>query len=245
LTVARATVARRPASPPAGGRRALEGRSADRGAAAVRRQVLDTAARLFREEGYSAVSLRGIAAACGMQAGSLYYHFTSKDEIVSEVLRLGVEHVYRAVREAVEALPRDAPALHVVGVATETHLRVLLELQDYTSANIRIFGQVPVAVRDRHVALRDEYEAFWARLLRRVVPPPTGRGRHLAVVRFFLIGAMNGTLEWYRPDGESIASLARTLTRILLFGLSGPPAGETLGPRRARRTPAATAASRP
>ena len=199
----------------------LDGRSIDRGAGAVRVQILDTAARLFREEGYSAVSLRGIAAACGMQAGSLYYHFTSKDEIVSEVLRRGVEHVFAAVRDAVEALPDDTPPPRLIGVATEAHLRVLLELQDYTSANIRIFGQVPRAVRDRHIALRDEYEAYWARLLRRAVPQASGRARHLAVARFFLIGAMNSALEWYRPEGDSIQALAQTLTQILLFGLTG------------------------
>ena len=208
------------AIPVTGGRRALDGRSTDRGAGVVRQQVLDTAARLFREDGYSAVSLRGIAAACGMQAGSLYYHFTSKDEIVSEILRRGVEHVYGAVREAVEALPDDTPPLRLIGVATETHLRMLLELQDYTSANIRIFGQVPRAVRERHIALRDEYEAFWAKLLRRAVPQASGR-RHLTVARFFLIGAMNSALEWYRPDGDSIQVLAQSLTHILLFGLGG------------------------
>lgn len=217
---ARATGAGRRAKPASGGRRVLEGRSADRGAGAVRRQILDTAARMFRERGYSAVSLRSIAAACDMQAGSLYYHFTSKDEIVSEILRLGVEHVYAAVRTAVEALPDDASPLQVIGVATETHLRVLLELQDYTSANIRIFGQVPAAVRDHHIALRDEYEAFWSGLLKRVVPRTTARSGQIMVARFFLIGAMNSALEWYRPQGDSVRTLAQTLTRILLFGLT-------------------------
>jgi AcrR family transcriptional regulator len=213
---------RRRAATATGGRRALDGRSGDRGAGAARGHILDTAARLFREEGYSAVSLRGIASACGMQAGSLYYHFTSKDEIVSEILRLGVEHVYAAVREAVGALPADAPPQRRVGVAIETHLRGLLELQDYTSANIRIFGQVPREVRERHIALRDDYEAFWTRLLRRAMPPPSARGgRHVAVARFFLIGAMNSTLEWYRSEGEPVETLAQSLTQLLLFGLAG------------------------
>ncbi|MGH8517145.1 MAG: TetR/AcrR family transcriptional regulator [Panacagrimonas sp.] len=221
------TATRRRAAPLTGGRRALDGRSGDRGAGAARRHILDKAARLFREEGYSGVSLRSIAAACGMQAGSLYYHFTSKDEIVSEILRLGVEHVYGAVRDAVQALPSNTPPQRLIGVAAETHLRMLLELQDYTSANIRIFGQVPRQVRERHIALRDEYESFWTDLLRRAVPSPSKRGRHLAVARFFLIGAMNSALEWYRPEGESIQALAQALTQILLFGLAGPPVART------------------
>jgi AcrR family transcriptional regulator len=209
--------------PPTGGRRALDGRSGDRGAGAARRHILDTAARLFREEGYSGVSLRSIAAACDMQAGSLYYHFSSKDEIVSEILRLGVEHVYGAVRAAVEALPAGTSPQRLIAIAAETHLRMLLELQDYTSANIRIFGQVPRSVRERHIALRDEYESFWTALLQRAVPVSSTRGRHLAVARFFLIGAMNSALEWYKPEGESIPALAQAMTQILLFGLAGRP----------------------
>ncbi|WP_420468176.1 TetR/AcrR family transcriptional regulator [Panacagrimonas sp.] len=192
------------------------------GAELSRRHILDTAARLFRESGYAAVSLRSIAAACDMKAGSLYYHFESKDEIVLEILRLGVEHVYLAVRTAVDALGPEVPPQQRIATAVETHLRVLLELQDYTSANIRIFGQVPRAVRERHIGLRDEYEAFWTSLLRRYLKD-SGQGgrRSLAMTRFFLIGAMNSTLEWYRPAGQPIRSVARELTRILLHGLHG------------------------
>ena len=117
-----------------------------------------------------------------------------------------------------------------LGTAVETHLRVLLELQDYTSANIRIFGQVPPAVRERHIALRDEYEAFWTRLLRRYLRDcGLGGQRALPMSRFFVIGAMNSTLEWYRPGVRPISSVARELTRILLHGLHGEPVAR---PRR-------------
>src|SRR3954467_8164786 len=47
----------------------------------TKRVVLDSPAKLFRIHGYAATSLRDIAAAAGMKAGSLYYHFSSKDEI--------------------------------------------------------------------------------------------------------------------------------------------------------------------
>jgi len=60
-------------------------RRASRGAAVpaktppddTRRQILDAAAKLLRQNGYASTSLRDIAAATGMKAGSLYYHFAS------------------------------------------------------------------------------------------------------------------------------------------------------------------------
>jgi AcrR family transcriptional regulator len=58
-----------------------------------RAQILAAAARLFREQGYAATTLRQIAAAAGIQAGSIYYHFASKDDILIEVLDAGIAAV--------------------------------------------------------------------------------------------------------------------------------------------------------
>ena len=76
-------------------------RRASRGAAVpaktppddTRRQILDAAAKLLRQNGYASTSLRDIAAATGMKAGSLYYHFASKEEIAETVMAEGIDLV--------------------------------------------------------------------------------------------------------------------------------------------------------
>ena len=193
----------------------------DSAANASRRTILDTAARLFRVDGYAAVSLRDIAAACGMKAGSLYYHFASKDAIVAEVLRIGVERVYHEVRVAIEALGPDAVPESVFRTAVKAHLRALLESQDYTSANIRIFGQVPHEVRSGHLQLRDEYERAWGEILSRLVPKAAVSIDELRLTRFFLIGAMNGTLEWFHKGQASVDEVAERYATLVLRGLLG------------------------
>ncbi|MEO8739877.1 MAG: TetR/AcrR family transcriptional regulator [Casimicrobiaceae bacterium] len=185
-----------------------------------RQAVLDTAARLFRQRGYAATSLRDIAGECDMKAGSLYYHFPSKDAIVAEVLRVGVESVFDDVRQSVLKLPSDASASTLIGTAVEAHLKSMLALQDYTSANLRIFAHVPKAIRGEHLHLRDAYERFWASLFARCSKSgafDVERDLHLA--RFFLIGAMNGSLEWFDPARTPIETVASELTNMLLFGL--------------------------
>ncbi len=186
---------------------------------ASRRHVLDCAARLFSEKGYAAVSLRGIADESGMKAGSLYYHFSSKDEIVLEVLDAGVRRVHEAVERAVGALPTEGPVVEAIGAAIEAHLRALHEAGDYTSANIRIFGQLPQAVRNSHRAARHAYDLLWTGLLGRGVRAGELRG-DLDVARLsaFLLGAMNASLEWYRPGSGSVAGLGRELSAIVLYG---------------------------
>ena len=46
----------------------------------TREEVLSAAARLFRHEGYYATTMRDIAEKSGIEAGSIYYHFDSKEE---------------------------------------------------------------------------------------------------------------------------------------------------------------------
>jgi len=203
-----------------------------------RQLILDTAARLFREEGYAATSLRDIAGECGMKAASLYYHFASKDEIISEVLRIGVERVAEEVRRAVMSLRPDADVRTLLYTAIRAHYAGLLELHDYTSANVRIFGQVPPSVRTLHIATRDSYERYWTQLLQRCARIGGFEPRrNLRLTRLFLINALNGSLEWYQPKVASIESLAQELTDLFLDGLRARPDPAAASKPRKRATP--------
>ncbi|HEU0197922.1 MAG TPA: TetR/AcrR family transcriptional regulator [Nevskiaceae bacterium] len=184
--------------------------------------ILDTAAKLFRQRGYASVSLRDVASKCGMKAGSLYYHFKSKDEIVSEVLRIGVYRTFEQVKASVEALPPNATSRQLLGAAILTHLQAILERQDYASANVRIFGQVPAHIRAAHAGLREAYESYWDGILTLCVKRQHGKRTtsEIHAARSFLIGAMNATLEWFDPEGSPIEQLAAELADIFLGGVS-------------------------
>ena len=57
-----------------------------RSALSGREQILDAAAELFSEAGFSGSSTRAIADRVGIRQQSLYYHFAGKDEILAELL---------------------------------------------------------------------------------------------------------------------------------------------------------------
>lgn len=185
---------------------------------AGRALILDTAATLFRNKGFAATSLRDIATTANMKAGSLYYHFESKDAIVAEVLRIGVAHVFDQVKISVDALGDDASSRELIGTAVAAHLTALLHTQNFTSANIRIFGQVSDEIRRNHIPLRREYEQFWAALLQRC-NQDINQQCNMRLVQFFIIGAMNTTLEWFQPDKSTISEIAAELTALLLDGV--------------------------
>ncbi len=133
--------------------------------AATRRKILDAAAKTFRKRGYAGTRLNDIADAAAMRAGSIYYHFASKEQLLEQVLEIGIRRVFDAVVREVEALPPGTSGRRIVRAAIEAHLTMLLRHGDYTSANIRLFDQVPDDVHDRQVRLRGEYDEFWRKLL--------------------------------------------------------------------------------
>jgi AcrR family transcriptional regulator len=177
-----------------------------------RQQILDVAAKLFRARGYTETSLRDIGKQAGMKAGSLYYHFASKEELAAEVLRIGVQKVHRSVVMAVDALGGTANARSKLEAAMTAHLETLLDESDYTSAHIRCFPYVPETLRVELSTARLEYEAVWRVLLDDVAESgalPSGTDRNAA--RLVILGALNWSLEWYDPARGRPSELTRTL----------------------------------
>lgn len=201
--------------------------------AGSRQLILETAARIFRHEGYAATSLRAIAAACNMKAGSLYYHFESKDQIVSEVLDIGVQKVFDSVKAAVQALAPGATLGATLHCAIEAHLCALLHAHDFTSANIRIFGQVPVPVRESHRTLRRAYENYWREMLEQLRRHGAIRAEaDLQQTVYFLFGAMNWATEWYDDKRFDLKRVANQMADLVVLGLQAPsqPVRSAAGP---------------
>jgi AcrR family transcriptional regulator len=208
----------------------------------TRQRILDCAALVFSQKGYAGARLADIAAAAGMQAGSLYYHFPGRDELVEEVLRQGVARTHDRVRQEVEALPAGATALDRLRAAIAGHVLAVLQIGDYTSANIRIFGQIPDDVRTRHLVDQRRYGAYWNGLLEEARAAGEIRAdADLSVVRMLILGAANWSAEWYRPDrSSSPEEVADELVRMVCDGLgTTPPTGKRPGGAR----PAAPAAT--
>ena len=187
-------------------------------AAAVTRpdQILDIAARQFRARGYAAVSMRDIATEAGMRTPSLYYHFPSKDDLVMAVMDRGITVVRAAVMAALEDLPSEATVVARLETAMRAHLHALHGASDYTSANVRIFGQLPEALRRANMPERRAYQAIWSRLL---APTCAALPEALPARVAFVIGALNATLEWGDPARMPLEVLADQVSGILLRGL--------------------------
>ncbi|MGH9466504.1 MAG: TetR/AcrR family transcriptional regulator [Terriglobales bacterium] len=197
--------------------------SAASGAAAATRgqltrsRIVRVAGNLFRTQGYECTTVREIAAAAGLQSGSLFFHFNSKEEILMAVLEGGLR---RAATVLEQSLARAGSPREALRALLHGHLQaVLVEEPDAFHVALYEWRTLSPPARQRVIALRDEYESRFGRELDRLASAGlVPRGTHL--YRLFLLGALNWSLQWYRPGGAlDVAALAEGFLAFLL-----PPA---------------------
>ena len=175
----------------------------------TRRQILLAAAALFRDKGYKATTLRDIARAVGMGAGSFYYYFRSKEEVLHEVLDRGIETVDNMVRSAVNVLPPSATPLTQLRQAILGHLRALLDKSGYSTAYARIYNELPRKLNRPDHPRRIAYIAHWRDLV--VAAQKSGEIRsdiHVPTFVAFMLGTMSRAADWYDPDTADIEQVA-------------------------------------
>ncbi|TQC45200.1 TetR/AcrR family transcriptional regulator [Rhodococcus sp. WS4] len=196
-----------------------EGRAVTPKSERTRRRILDSAAQVFAARGYADVSLRDIADAAGTKAGSMYYHFASKDELVEAVLQRAIVEIEQHVREAVDGTEGHAERLRA---AIKAHTESVLERTDYARALMRMTSQIPEPIRERHNRYSRDYGEYWGSLFE--AARDAGEVRvdlDLTVARLLVIGAMNWTIEWpgslWSPE-----AIAATLSKILFEGINPP-----------------------
>ncbi len=172
-------------------------------------QVLEEAARAFREKGYAGASIRDIVRSIDMLPGSLYYHFPSKEALLVAVYAEGVRRFSEAVRAALKARGGPWQRLEAACIA---HLETLLEESDFAQVVVRVRpGDVPAVARQL-AQLRDGYEALFVELVDAL---PLARGTDRRALRLMLFGALNGSQTWYREGRDQPRSIARQFVALL------------------------------
>ena len=174
-----------------------------------RERLLTVSARLFARGGFEATSMRDIAGEAGMLAGSMYYHFPSKNELIAAVYEAGVAEIGAAVDAAVARA--RAPWTRLEG-ACVAHLETLLADRAHAAVMTADLSRLDARLRRRLVVLRDGYEARFVELVEAL---PLAGGVDKALWRLHLLGALNWTPTWYRPGGKSPAAIARALVAAL------------------------------
>ena len=187
-------------------------------------EVLRAAARLFVEQGFAATTTRDIAQAAGMRAGSPFYHFRSKQELLKAAIIDGLDSG-RAKLEA--AIAGVGDPMQRLGILVRTHLGHLLEGESPSPMLIYESRALDASDRAEVAAAFDRYQAPWQATLDELAA--VGRLASAGPpVRLLLFGMLNGCSHWYRPDGLlSIDQLAEAALALVL-GRGAPQQDQAL-----------------
>lgn len=166
--------------------------------ASARGRLLHEAARLFRDKGYERTTVRDLAAAVGIQSGSLFHHFRTKEDILKAVMVETIRLNTALMQAAMEAATTSRDKLQAL-------IRAELESingQTGEAMAVLVFEwrSLSEAARAYVLELRDIYEQLWLDVLEAL----REEGVLVAepfVVRRLLTGALSWTVTWYRPDG--------------------------------------------
>lgn len=181
-----------------------------------RGRVLRAAAHLFRTQGYERTTVRDLAKVVGIQSGSLFHHFKTKEDILLAVMEEGIRFNLERMREAVEA--GEGPRAQLRNLIRAELESIMGETRDAMTVLVYEWGAVSPDKQRELLALRGQYEAYWLQVLN------AARDQGLLahdpfITRRLLAGAVNWTRNWYNPKGP--VTLEQLTDQVLEMGL-GP-----------------------
>lgn len=182
-------------------------------------EVYATAARLFAQKGFHATRMQDIADELGMQKGSLYYYFNSKDELLSELVTGSVEEAQSSLQTILDSnhTPKEKLAL-----AVEEHLRILQQNADLHLINAQ---EILMSLDEKTAVTTNKllkaYENIWAAIVQEGIDHGDFRpDLDQKIIIKALLGLCNSTLTWFEPSGRlSNEQVAQIFSELIMNGL--------------------------
>jgi len=182
--------------------------------ASAKGRLLHEATHLFITKGYERSTVRDIAKAVGIQSGSIFHHFKTKEDILravmEEIIFLITAHMLEDVAKAdtvqdkVFALIRCELAF-VIGETSEAMSVLVYEWRSLSPDNQRDI-----------LKLRNIYEQIWLDVLREAKEAGL-LSMDIFVLRRLLTGALGWTHNWYSADGSMSLDLLAEQAMQLVF----------------------------
>jgi AcrR family transcriptional regulator len=188
----------------------------------TRENILEAAAQIFSQKGFHATSMQEIAQAVNLQKGSLYHHISSKQEILLEVLDQALDVLIANMKAVVE---RPLPPDQKLRESIRVYLKTLVDNRELAAVLLLEHRSLEPELHARHIPRRDQFERLWRDLIQEGLSQRVFYCQDPAIVSRALLGVINWTITWYRPEGPLGADeIAEQYAELFLQGLLTRPA---------------------
>tara|TARA_B100000508_G_scaffold124863_1_gene108497 strand:- start:12 stop:668 length:657 start_codon:yes stop_codon:yes gene_type:complete len=180
-------------------------------------EIIHIASQLFKEKGYSAVTVRDIADAMGIKASSLYNHIESKQEILSVL----VLDLAREFTEGMQLVLQTANSpLQKIEQLIKLHIRITVNQSEALAALNNDWMHMQETEVKEFVAMREAYEEHFRSIIKEGISVGQIQARHPEVILFSILSTLRTLYLWYQKRGKlDINILERDMTAVLLRGI--------------------------
>jgi AcrR family transcriptional regulator len=196
--------------------------------------------RLIFERGYEAMSLRQLAAEVGIQAGSLYNHISTKQELLFDLIQDHMGELLRQLDRALEGKQEPQQRLRAFVAFHVTYH--MTRKREVFIANSELRSLEPKNY-EAIVALRGAYEKRLADILADGVAKGVFEVADVQVATFAIIALLTGLCTWYRPGGRLTRdAIVDAHEKLVLSGVMPELAPASARSKRKAPRPAAAGA---
>ena len=183
----------------------------------TREEILEAAVLIFSQKGFHATSMQDIAEAVNLQKASLYHHVSSKQEILVELLDQALDLLIDQIQYVLEQpLPPDEKLRQAVSV----YLTTLINNRERAAVLLMEHRSLDPELHTRHIPRRDRFERLWRDLIYQGLSQGVFECTDPALTARALLGMMNWTITWYKPEGRlSADEIAENIADLALRGL--------------------------
>ena len=180
-------------------------------------EIVNISATLFKEKGYSAVTMRDIAAALDIKAASLYNHIKSKQEILALIVIAIAEEYTSSITLIVDS---NESAIEKLEKVIQLHIDITVRNPDALASLNNDWMHLPKPELVHFLQMREEYEEKFRTIVKKGIADGEIQNHNSEVIIFSMLSTLRTLYLWYgkkKNFNESI--LKSNLKKVLINGI--------------------------
>lgn len=179
--------------------------------------IIEKAARLFREKGFGAASMRDLAETVGVEAASLYNHIQSKSEILQAIC-FKVANEFISHLETIEM--SSEPTLKKMETIIRLHIRMMLEQYEFVYISDHEWRHLPEPYLSNFLNQRRSYRRRLGDIIEDGINKNEMKNIEPYVAVLTILSAVSGIESWQRSrKSTSAETLEANMVKYLIEGL--------------------------
>jgi AcrR family transcriptional regulator len=180
-------------------------------------EIINAAAKLFKEKGYSAITMRDIAQAMDIKAASLYNHIKSKQEILALIIIEIAEEFTNTISQIVIS---DESNIQKLEKVIQLHIDITLRNSDALACLNNDWMHLAPAELKYFIKMREDYEDSFRSIIVNGIANGEIKNLNTEVIIFSILSTLRTLYLWYgKKKSLNPTVLKSNMKQVLLTGI--------------------------